>query len=359
MKAVSSRFGLKLQVVVTGSHLLKEKGETGRFVEKDFPIASYVKMYAAQASYMATAQALGRGIVNFSTCYYKLKPHIVVVAGDRIEALAATEAAAVMNIPVAHIHAGDVSLGNVDESIRFVITRFAHILFAATANSAKRLLASGEEKRRVFNVGAPQIDAIRTMRLMGKKDTLGKFKIKEPYVLLLHNPVTASLKESVESIRSILKVLDALRMATLIIYPNSDPGSREMIEVIEKYKNRNFFKFYRSLSGADYFSLLKHSKFVIGNTTSGIIEAPFFHKPFINIGTRQSGRDAAKNVVWLESWKPETIKKAIEKVLKNAYEFNFTSPYGNGDASKKIAEVLAEIRLGEKLLMKSYHSLLD
>ena len=193
---------------------------------------------------------------------------------------------------------------------------------------------------------------------MNKGDILRTFGIKEPYILVLQNPVTTSIKESVESTKVILEVMSEINITKVVIYPNSDPGSEEIIEIIEKYRLEPNFKIYKNLSPLEYLSLLKYCTCLVGNTTSGIIEAPVFKVPFINVGTRQGGRDAAENVIRIADWKKDIIKEVVIDVLEGKYKpKSEKSPYGTGGASKKIVDILQQIDINEKLLRKRYHHL--
>lgn len=359
MKEISRRPTMELQVIVTGAHLIDRLKISKKSVEYEFGNITYVDMKLEDDSYVATAKALGNSIIGFTECFDTLKPDIAVVLGDRIEPLAAAQSAAIMNTPVAHIHGGDVSIGNVDESIRYAITRFAHIHFAATENSAKRLIQSGEEKCRVFVTGSPQIDTIKSLNLMNKSETLLAFGVKEPYILVLQNPVTTSIKESVESTKAIFEALSEINITKVVIYPNFDPGSEKIIEIIEKYRLDPNFKIYKNLPPLEYLSLLKYCICLVGNSTSGIIEAPVFKVPFINVGTRQEGRDAAENIICIADWNKDIIKKVVVGILEGKYKIKSgRSPYGTGGTSKKIVDILQQIDINEKLLRKSYHHLI-
>jgi UDP-hydrolysing UDP-N-acetyl-D-glucosamine 2-epimerase len=194
---------------------------------------------------------------------------------------------------------------------------------------------------------------------MNKKELLRKFDFQEPYAIAFQNPVTTSPEETIKSTESILKALDEINILTVIIYPNSDPGSENIIQIISRYKNKSNFRIYNNLSSREYLSLLKYCLFLIGNSTSGIIEAPIFNIPFINVGTRQRGRDSADNLILLKRWDKNSIKKTIEKIMKRTSKFICKrNPYSQGGASEKIVKVLRDINLNERLFKKGYHSLL-
>lgn len=360
MKEISRQPAMVLQVMVTGAHLIGRFKNVKKNLEDEFENIKYVDMNLEDDSYIATAKGLGKGVVGLAECFDEFKPDIVAIFGDRIEPLAAAQSAAVMNIPVAHIHAGDVSMGNVDESIRYAITRFAHIHFAATENSAKRLIQSGEERWRIFVTGSSQIDMIKSIKLMNKTGIYHKFGLTKPYILVLQNPITTSLKESVESTKTILEALSEIDITKVIIYPNSDPGSEKIIEIIEKYRLDTNFKIFKNLPPIEYLSLLKYCVCLVGNSTSGIIEAPVFKVLFVNVGTRQKGRDATEDVIRITDWNKDIVKENVLDILEGKRKpKSKRNPYGTGGASKKIVEILKKIDINEKLLRKSYHHLLS
>jgi len=288
----------------------------------------------------------------FSKVFGKLKPAMVMVMGDRGEMLAAAIAANYMNIPVAHIHGGEIS-GHVDGVVRHAITKLAHIHFPATQKAKKRILNLGEEPGRVFVAGAPALDSI----LNGKFELTKKYPIavNKPFVLLVQHPVLVQSDKAGEQMRITLEAIKTLKVKTLVIYPNADAGGRQMIKVIQKYARLPFIKTFKSLPHKDYLALMKRSAVLVGNSSSGLIEAPSLKVPAVNIGIRQQDRERGENVIDVAHNK-NAIIKAIKKAL---YDKKFKekvkrgkNPYGDGHAGERIIRVLKAIKLDERLLEK-------
>ena len=357
MREIKKSKKLKLCLISTGMHLSKEFGYTKKEIIKDgFKIDSEIRMNPPKDNVLSMSISVGKGIVKFSESLNSIKPDVVLVLGDRIEMLAATIASSYMNITVAHIHGGDVSAG-IDESARHAITKFSHIHFPATKKSAKRILKMGEEKRRVFVVGAPSLDTILKIKLLKRKEAENKFNLDltKPMILMLQHPVTTEYEKAGGQAIETLEAIKKLGEQTIIIYPNSDAGGRKMIKQIKKYEKLPFVKVYKSISYEDYLSLLKHASVLVGNSSSGIIESPAFKIPVVDIGKRQSGRERSTNVIGVGHERNEiiaAIKKAIhdKKFMERVKKCK--NPYGQGKASKKIVKILSGIKIDKKLLQK-------
>lgn len=359
IKKVIEHPSLHLQLYVAGMHLSKDYGYTIQEIEKDeFPITSTIDMKIRKKNTdYDMAFSVSLGITGFAESFRKYSPDIIVVLGDRIEPLSAAIAASYMNIPVAHIHGGDVTETIIDESVRHAITKFAHLHFTSSKQSTERVLKLGEEPWRVFQVGAIGLDTVLHERLMSREEVCRKFKLdpRSPYLLVVFHPVSTEWEKAGEQMREIMAALIALQLPTIIIYPNADAGGFKIIEEINKHKDKNFIKTFKNLPHLHYLSLLKHSAALIGNSSSGIIEAPSLGVPVVNVGTRQKGRERAKNVIDVGYSKKEIIE-AVEKALRDE-EFlkevrKKISPYGDGHASEKITKVLEEISIDKRLLQK-------
>lgn len=359
MEAIKKSKNLNLQVLVTGTHLVPKFGETIKEIKKDgFTISEKAVMTTKKDSPEAMAESIGKGIVGMVKVFKKIKPDIVLVLGDRIEALAASIAAVYMQIAVAHIHGGDSPQAGLDEYTRHAITKISHIHFPATKKSAERIIKMGEDKKRVFIVGAPALGTILKEKLISLQEIAKKYHLilKKPILLVVQHPVTTEVEDAARQIKETLEALKEEKYQTIIIYPNADAGGRKIITIIEKYRKYPFFKIYKSLAHRDYLSLMKISSVMIGNSSSGIIESPSFKLPVINIGPRQCGRERADNIIDVD-YKKEDIKKAIEKALYNK-KFKdkvrkCKSPYdGEGKAGLRIAKILSTIRIDKKLFQK-------
>ncbi len=351
--------GLDLKLIVTGMHLLKRYGLTINEIEENFAIDAQVSMYLEdEADENYYGKALARGIEGLTEALEQIRPDILVVTGDRLEPLAATLAAATLRIPTVHIHGGEkTDSGHIDEAIRHSITRFAHIHFTATQQSAERLIKMGEESWRIHNVGALSLDNLLNLQPLPKEELAANLGLnpQQKIILSIFHPVHLEKEAMGRQAKEILGALNELRIQTVIIYPNNDAGNSDIIGEIEKYKHVPFIKIYPSLPHQQYISLLKHADVLIGNSSSGIIEAPSLGLPVVNIGSRNVGREHAENVVFVDANKFEVVK-AIERALYDE-EFkenikNCQNPYGDGEASDRIVKVLTELTIDDRLLRK-------
>lgn len=359
LKAIEARPELKLSLVVTGMHLSQEFGYTVGEIEKDaFPIEAKVDMLLSSDTPGAMAKSVGLGIIGLAQTWEQLKPDIILVLGDRVEPLAAAIAGAYMNIPVAHIHGGDAAIGgNIDDSNRYAITKFAHIHFSATKRSAQRIINMGEDKWRVHVVGSPALDTILNEPLLPAEDLAEKFglNLPAPLLLVVQHSVTTQVDDAPRQMRETLEAIVEIGYPTVLIYPNSDAGGRRMIEVIKEHESYPFIKTFKSLPRKEYLSLMKAASVMVGNSSSGIVEAPSFGLPVVNVGIRQEGRERGRNVIDVGHNKQEIIK-AIEKALTDKKFLvevkKCESPYGEGKAAPRIAEILSKIEITAQLLQK-------
>jgi len=274
------------------------------------------------------------------------------VSGDRGEQLMAAIAAAHMNIPVAHIQAGEVS-GNIDGSMRHAITKISHIHFASNKDAYERVIRLGEEPSRVHNVGAPLVDELTTEGFTDP-DIRSKYNIPEGKLFLaVMHPVTEEFGTSYSFAETVLSAINEFDSNVVLILPNSDAGSGEVRRAINANKKSNYHVF-KNLSRSDYASLLKECDVMVGNSSSGIMEAPTFRKPVVNIGRRQEGRQQASNVINTPVNK-DLIEKAIREALSEGFKKRLSTcvnPYGDGRSSERIIKILKDIRIDDKLLVK-------
>ncbi|MEW6620651.1 MAG: UDP-N-acetylglucosamine 2-epimerase [bacterium] len=355
MQAIQQHPELKLCVVACGMHLLEKFGLTVKEIEKDgFTISE--KVFIPEQEDISVA--FGQTVIGISYAIDRINPDFILVLGDRFDALAGAIAGANKNIPVAHIHGGDkTTSGHIDESIRFAITKFAHLHFAATSQSKTRLIQSGEEPFRIYQVGSPAIDVILSKKATSSSQT-AKFlnlTMNKPILVVLQHPVNVEKDDSANQINQTLLAVKKLKYQTIIIYPNSDSGSCEMIKKIEEYRKLPHIQIYKNIDHTLYLGLLRLASVLIGNSSSGIIEAPCFKLPVVNVGTRNKGREHAENVIFVDYDKHKIIdgiKKALfDKEFKKIVN-NCTNPYGDGKSSSRIVEILATISLDRKLLTK-------
>lgn len=359
LRAIQAKPELKLLLIVTGMHLSHEFGYTASETAKDgFEIAATVEMMPANDTLQAMAESVGQGIIGMSKTWAQLKPDIILVTGDRTEPLAAAISGAYMNIPIAHIHGGDSSMGGLDEYARHAITKFAHIHFPATQKSAERIIRMGEDEWRVHMVGSPALDAILNEPLLPHEQVIQKFDIdaSKPLILLVQHPVTTETDKAREQITESLEAVAHLRYPVILLYPNADAGGRRMIEIIKDYeKEYSFIKTFKSLPRREYLSLLRIANVLVGNSSSGVIDAPSFGLPAVNIGSRQEGRERGDNIIDVGHDHKE-IASAIEKALTDEQFLSVVkkcrNPYGDGKASIRIAEILSNIEITQELLQK-------
>lgn len=370
-KAIGLHPSLSLSIVVTGSHLSSVFGMTVDEIERDgFLIAEKIdiipeegqgagfnlKPHAPYPDNLSkdTAISIGKAIIGIADALWRIQPDIILILGDRGEMLAGAIAATYANIPIAHLHGGEVS-GSIDEGIRHAITKISHIHFPATKKSAQRIIKMGEDKKRVFLVGAPGLDTILNEPLIPIEDIRRQFGLKGDFLLLVQHPVVTEINDVEKQIQATMEAVVSMGMQAIVLYPNADPGSQTIIRVINEFHNPPMVQVIKSLPHKTYLSLLKYAQVLVGNSSSGIIEASSFHLPVVNIGTRQQGRQRAINVIDVDYKKEEiveAIKLAISDKKFNAQVKRCRNPYGDGGASKRIVEILSKISIDSQLLQK-------
>jgi len=358
LKAIEACHGLRLFLLATGMHLSHEFGYTAQEIERDnFEIETKVDMLLSSDTPGAMAKSIGIGIIGIAQAWEQLEPDIVLVLGDRIEPLAAAIAAAYMNISVAHVHGGDNPRAGLDEYARHAISKLAHIHFPATQKSAERLIKMGEDEWRVHVVGSPTIDFILNEPLIPTENLAERLglDLSQPLLLLVQHPVTTQVDEAPKQMSETLEAIVEIGYPVVLVYPNSDAGGRRMIEVIQEYEKYPLIKLFKSLPRKEYLSLMKLASVMVGNSSSGIIEAPSFGLPVVNIGTRQEGRERGRNIIDVEHNKPEIVKAIKRALMDNGFLVEVKkseTPYGDGKAGQRIADILSRIKITPQLLQK-------
>lgn len=324
IKEIQEDSDLKLQLVATGMHLSPEFGLTYRDIERDgLTIDEKVEMLLSSDTPTGIAKSIGLGVIGFADAFERLKPDLLVLLGDRYEILAAAQAALVANIPVAHIHGGELTEGAIDESIRHCITKMSQIHFVAAEPYRKRVIQLGESPDKVFNFGAPGVEAILRLKKMDLSDLEKElnFKLGDKFFLVTYHPVTTELKEIESAMKQLLNALDEFPdYRILFTRPNSDTGGRIIGKRIDEYVEKNPKRVFvsASLGQLRYLNAMRLCSAVIGNSSSGIIEAPVFSTPTVNIGNRQQGRLRAVSVIDCKEDKDEIVK-SIEKALSQDF----------------------------------------
>ncbi|MFU1796330.1 UDP-N-acetylglucosamine 2-epimerase [Paenibacillus azoreducens] len=356
LKAMESDPFFDLHLLVTGMHLSPQHGYTIQHIKEDgFKISSTIDTILVGSSHGNMARSIGLAVLGMTQSMEQLMPDMVMVLGDRGEMLAAAIVASHMNIPVVHLHGGEVS-GTIDESVRHAISKLSHIHFTATEDSSKRLIRLGEDSWRVHTVGAPRIETIQSASLPAIQNVKSKYGLKfnSSYILFIYHPVTTSETEG-NKLKDILNTVLALGEDLICLLPNTDANSDDILKVYRGFSYVDRIHFISSFEQLDYLSLLKHAKMMVGNSSSGIIEAASFHIPVINIGTRQQGRERSANVIDIAEDPHE-----LEDALKLAYSDSFKqivdscqNVYGRGNTSTQIIEILKQLEFNQKMIQKT------
>ena len=363
LKEIEADKELQLQVIVTGMHLSPEFGLTYKEIEKEFKINKKIEMLLSSDTSVGISKSMGLAQISFAESYDELKPDIVIVLGDRYEIFSATSAAMIARIPIAHIHGGEKTEGLIDEPIRHSITKMSHLHFTATDEYKNRVIQLGEHPSRVFNVGGMGIENIKRLKLLTKEEFEKsiEFKLNIKNILVTFHPVTLENSTAKEQFQQLLDAIDELEDTNIIFTKaNSDTDGRVINQMIDEYVTKNFQKSvqFTSLGQLRYLSALQYVDAVVGNSSSGLAEAPSFRIGTINIGDRQKGRIKASSVIDCEPNK-DSILKSFEKLYSKEFQEilkTTINPYGDGYASKKIVEILKSVDL-KNILKKSFYDL--
>jgi UDP-N-acetylglucosamine 2-epimerase (non-hydrolysing)/GDP/UDP-N,N'-diacetylbacillosamine 2-epimerase (hydrolysing) len=363
LKRIVTDSELELLLFVTGMHLSPEFGLTVRVIEADgFHISERVDMLVASDTPQAISKSIGLGVLGFSQAYSRTCPDLLLVMGDRFETLAAVIAALPYTIPVAHISGGEITEGVIDDAIRHSITKMSHLHFVAMNEYRDRIIQMGEEPWRVTVTGEPGLDRLKGIPLFAPaelKKITGLSLSPAPLLVTFH-PLTLEPGETEISILALLSALEELSMPVIFTYPNADTGGHIIIEQIEQFvQTHPNARVLVSLGAQGYASLMNYSAAMLGNSSSGIIEAATFDLPVVDIGDRQRGRVRGQNVVHAEADR-ESILRAARTALSPSFRRNLRSlknPYGDGNAAQRIMEVLKTTPLGRDLLVKRFHNL--
>ena len=356
---------LTLQIIATGMHLSPEFGLTYREIEQDgFQIDHKVEMLTSSDTAVGIAKSMGLGLIGFADALSQLAPDIIVVLGDRFEIFSAVTAALVARIPVAHLHGGEATEGSIDEALRHSITKMSHLHFVAAEAYRQRVIQLGEQPDRVFMVGGLGVDTINRMQLLDREalEQLLDFALGDKSLLVTFHPVTLEEGTAADQMTELLAALAELHNTQLVFtMPNADTDGRVLIRMIEEFVALHpRARACTSLGSLRYFSFMKHVDGVVGNSSSGLLEAPCFQKGTINIGDRQRGRLQAASVI---NCKP--TRQSITTALAQLYSADFQlglgkvqNPYGVGGASDLIVATLKTVPLGG-VLKKSFHNIIQ
>jgi GDP/UDP-N,N'-diacetylbacillosamine 2-epimerase (hydrolysing) len=363
MQIINDDPELKLQIIVTGMHLSPEFGLTYQAIEQDkFQIDRKVEMLTSSDTVVGIAKSMGLGLIGFADALSELKPELIVVLGDRFEILAAVSAALFARIPILHLHGGEVTEGALDESIRHAVTKMSHVHCVATNEYRQRVIQLGEQPGRVHCVGGLGVDAIKQTKLLGRIELEASldFKLKKKNLLVAFHPTTLGDLSAGSQIKELLDVLGGLVNTGLIFtLPNADPGGRELIDIIQTFAATHpNSRVYPSLGQTRYLSCMALCDGLVGNSSSGLLEAPTLKRGVINIGDRQRGRLQVGNVINCRAEKGE-IRIALERLYSAEFQAHLATvinPYGDGGASGRVVDIIKALDL-DSLIHKPFYDL--
>jgi GDP/UDP-N,N'-diacetylbacillosamine 2-epimerase (hydrolysing) len=363
MHEINDDPNLTLQVLATGMHLSPIFGLTYKEIEADgFRIDFKVESLNSSDTPIGIAESMSKGLIGCAEAFSHLRPDVIVVLGDRFEIFAATAAALVAKIPVAHLHGGETTVGAFDEAFRHSITKMSHLHFVAAEEYRNRVIQLGENPKNIFLVGGLGVDGIKRSNLLEKEELEKSLDLEfQPRSLLVtFHPVTLEDETSEVQMKELLSALSNLPNTTLIFtMPNADTGGQALIKMIENFvqKTSNAYSFI-SLGQQRYFSCIAQVDGVVGNSSSGLAEVPSLKKGTINIGNRQLGRLLASSVINCEP-KEEKIREALDKLYSMDFRESLetaTNPYGEGGASSKVVEILRDFSF-DGVIQKTFHDL--
>ncbi len=363
LERISAEPTLELQLIVAGAHWDAQFGDSAGEIGRDgFPIAERLLIEQSGDESAHIAAAMGAATSGFGAAYARLNPDIVLLLGDRFEMHAAAVAAVPFGLPIAHIHGGELTLGAIDDALRHSMTKLSHLHFAATEDYARRIVQMGEEPWRVTVSGAPGLDNLARLQPVSMEAFASRHGLvfSEAPLLVTFHPVTLERGQSGAQMEELLAALADCGRPVLFTLPNADAGHRGIIERIAGYTAANSNAFaVANLGTRDYFSAMGFAAAMVGNSSSGIIEAASFELPVVNVGTRQDGRLRAANVVDADCTREE-IREALARVLAPGFRRSLgglVNPFGTGTAAASIVRRLSEVALGSKLIVKRFHDM--
>jgi len=359
-KAIDAHEKLELQVLVTGAHLSDAYGSTVEEVRSDgFKIADKIESLINSDQDTSRVKGLAIQLQGMVQSVARIQPDILLVLGDREESITTALLGAYLNIPVAHIGGGDRVIGNVDDQVRHAVTKLAHIHFPTNEESKNRILRLGEQEFRVFNVGNPGLDRLLQIPEINDENLSNRigFHISgnEPLIMLIQHVISTEIDDAYDQMQTTLEAVRQLGINTIIIYPNSDAGGQQIIQAISEYENLPHIHTAKNIPRLEFVNLMRRASCLLGNSSAGILEAPLLKLPVVNVGNRQKGRLHAENVTFVPHDQGEIVKAVQTALFDEAYLEKVRgcrNPYGDGNSSKRIAELLALITIDDQLLIK-------
>jgi UDP-hydrolysing UDP-N-acetyl-D-glucosamine 2-epimerase len=345
-----------LKIIALGPHLSPEFGSTIQEIEKaGFHVDARIECLLISDTDVGMAKTIGLATLSLADCLGEMRPDLLLVTADRFEMLAPAAVALALRIPVAHIEGGEISEGAIDDAVRNALTKLSHVHFTSTELARKRVIAMGEEEWRVHRTGAPSLDHLRRAPLFSREQLEQRLAIElgRPTAVVTYHPTTIA-RDTTREADALFEALQATPVQLLFCYPNADAGSRALIGRIESFLCNRDGRVFVNLEPLVYWSLLQHLEFLIGNSSSGIIEAASFALPVVNVGIRQQGREHGRNVLDAE---PHALAILDRIHMARSQEFRHSlkamaNLYGDGCASQRIVSELTSLPLGEELLIK-------
>lgn len=352
---------LRLSLIVTGAHLSKTFGNTVEQIEKDgFEIAEKIETLIDGDRDVSRVRGAGLQLGSLAQAVDRIRPDILLVLGDREESITTALVSCYMNIPLAHVGGGDRVVGNADDQVRHAVSKLAHFHFVTSTDSEERLVRSGEQPFRVKNCGNPGLDRFRQVPELSRADLydwLGfeQTKIDEPLLVLIQHVISSEIDDAYRQMEVTLRAVEELGWNTVLSYPNSDAGGKEMIRCIGDHQHITHLRCHKNIPRLEFVNLLRHARCLMGNSSCGLLEAPFFHLPVINIGNRQKMRFQAGNVKFVKHEINEIVLAVKEACLDENYREEIASqscPFGDGQAGERIADVLAKVKMDQSWRIK-------
>ena len=353
---------LDLRLIVSGTHLSPQHGRTIKQIQQDgYEIAEQIEVLLSSDTPQGISKSIGLAVMCFAQAFEGFRPDILVVTGDRFEMHAAAFAALPFKIPVAHVSGGELTEGAIDDALRHSLTKLSHLHFPATEEYGRRILQLGEEPWRVTVAGEPSLDQLATLSLLTRVELERHFSLQldRPFLLVTYHPVTLEYEQAEHQITELLAALKQCGIPTIFTLPNADTGNSIIRAKIRSFANENpRVRVTENFGIHGYFSMMNLAAAMIGNSSSGIVEAASFELPVVNVGTRQNGRTRARNVIDV-GYSCEEIFCGIKKATSAEFRASIrglTNPYGTGHASQTITDRLRTVELGDKLIRKKFCS---
>lgn len=363
LKLIQQDPDLELKLFVGGMHLSKRFGMSFNIIKADgFDITAQIEMLAEKDRPEDIARSIGQGVIGFSKAYVQHRPDILVVLGDRFEMFSAAVAALPFNIPVAHIHGGEITRGAIDDALRHSMTKLSHLHFVSTQTYAKRVIQLGEEPWRVVVSGAPSLDNLDTMQLLSQEALEEDLRVdlSQPTLLVTFHPVTLERDQAEKQIDALIAALERSTLPAIFTISNADTQNEIIIQKIRVYiKQHPNNKLVDNLGSLRYFSLMKHVSAMVGNSSSGLIEAPSFKLPVVNMGIRQEGRVRAANVIDVPC-EVDSILQGINTAISAKFNEglkDLENPYKKAGASQTIVDTLKSVKIDSNFLTKTFFDL--